>query len=375
MRKLMLLGVLTIATPAGAQVEGFGKAAVGGAGGDTCRVTTTASTGAGSLFACIDGQRGPRTIVFNIGGTFILPQGTHVSRSYLTIDGATAPAPGVTIKQTWARNGFGIEAQPKAPVHDVIVRGIRFEGFWPGSGDVSGGDDLFGLDAEDAEIYNVAVDHCTFISAADGTVDMTHSVRDVTVQWSLFYGNPYTMLIKYGTRQRISLHHNVWSKNGERNPQLKGDLRTVDFVNNVVHDWTLRLDPIHQDGYGTLFWAGGAPADPPGAPSGNVVNNAFVAVPPKMDSGLGVKVDPGAPPPRIWVSGNCASPELGVTSTADAPLPIPKAAAVTTWPATELRERLLPRVGAPHPTPEDLAVIDGVLAALARLATCHPAGP
>jgi hypothetical protein len=368
-----LLLCLMLARPAGAEVEGFGKAAVGGAGGDTCRVLTTATTGAGSFSACLQSQRGPRTIVFGVGGSFILPQGTHVSRSRLTIDGTTAPAPGVTIKQTWARNGFGIEAQRGSPVHDVIVRGIRFEGCWSGRGDEGGGDDLFGLDAEDAEIYNVAIDHCTFTNAADGTIDITHEVRDVTVQWSLFYGNPFTMLVKYGTRQRLSLHHNVWSKNAERNPQLKGDIRIVDFVNNVVHDWTLRLDPQHQDGYGTLFWAGGTASDPPGAPRGNVVNNAFVAVPPKMDPGLGVRVDAGASAPRLWLSGNCASPPLGVASTADAPAPVPPPAAVTTWPATELRERLLPAVGAPHRTPADQAVIDAVGAALARLATCHPA--
>jgi len=367
-----LLLCLMLARSAGAEVEGFGKAAVGGAGGDTCRVLTTATAGAGSLSACLQSQRGPRTIVFGVGGRFILPQGTHVSRSRLTIDGTTAPAPGVTIKQTWARNGFGIEAQPRAPVHDVIVRGIRFEGCWSGSGDESGGDDLFGLDGEDAEIYNVVIDHCTFTNAADGTVDITREVRDVTVQWSLFYGNPLTMLVKYGTRQRLSLHHNVWSKNSERNPQLKGDLRTVDFVNNVVHDWSLPSDPTHRDGYGTLFWAGGGPSDPPGSPSGNVVNNAFVAVPPKMEGALVVRVDPGAAPPRLWIAGNCASPRLGVASTTEAPLAVPKAAAVTTWPATELGPRLLPTVGAPHRTAADQAVIDGVAAALSRLATCRP---
>lgn len=360
------LGWLVAAAPATAAVEGFGKAAVGGAGGDTCRVRTTASTGAGSLAACLETQRGARTIVFGVGGTFVLPQGTRVFRSFLTLDGTTAPAPGVTIKQTWARNGFGIEPPRGAPIHDVIVRGIRFEGCWSGHGDDSGGDDLFGLDGEDAEIYNVAIDHCTFTNAADGTIDITQQVHDITVQWSLFYGNPLTMLVKYGRRQRISLHHNVWSKNGERNPQLKGDIEVVDFVNNVVHDWTLRMDAEHQDGYGTLVWAAAAGSDSPGAPSGNFVNNAFVARFPKSEPGLGVRMDPGAAAPRLWIAGNCASPGLSATSTLEAPVAIPPAAAVTTWPAHELKERLLPTVGAPHRTALDEAVIDAVLPALSN---------
>src|SRR5262249_56832988 len=69
MRKLMLLGVLTIATPAGAQVEGVGKAAVGGAGGGTCRGTTTASTRAGSLFPCLRRPPGPPPVGLHIRRT------------------------------------------------------------------------------------------------------------------------------------------------------------------------------------------------------------------------------------------------------------------------------------------------------------------
>ena len=34
----------------------------------------------------------------------------------------------------------------------------------------------------------------------------------------------------YQIRQRIGMHHNVYAKNGERNPQIRADVRDLDYV-------------------------------------------------------------------------------------------------------------------------------------------------
>ncbi|HEY5907572.1 MAG TPA: hypothetical protein VIZ31_05970, partial [Vicinamibacteria bacterium] len=46
----------------------------GGAGGDTCRVTSMAEAGPGTLHGCLSSQTGPRSIVFEVAGPLSLPE-------------------------------------------------------------------------------------------------------------------------------------------------------------------------------------------------------------------------------------------------------------------------------------------------------------
>src|SRR5262249_11597905 len=79
-------------------------------------------------------------------------------------------------------------------------------------------------------------------------------------------------------RQRVSIHHNVFTRNGERNPQVKGDMRTIEFVNNVVHENDLTTDGVGNtfSPYGTRIWSCGSGCDSPGNVIGNFVNNAYL---------------------------------------------------------------------------------------------------
>ena len=321
----------------------------GGAGGDTCRVTSLDDAGPGTLHECIRSQEGARTIVFDVAGILSLPDNTYV-RSNLTIDATADGGRDITIRmRADRRRALVLEG----PVTNVVIRGLRFEGESGAPDAVES--DLLALDGEDGLVSRVLVERCTFVGATDGALDITGNVSDAIVRWNLFYGNPLTMLIKYGTRERLSLHRNVFAENGERNPQIRGDVRTIDFVNNVVYDWRLT-----EDGYGTEIRN-----EPQASVDGNLVGNLFLARSPEDGPGLTIYNYPDASPGRLWFADNRCSPPCEVTSTVSAPLPVPLPA--NAWPASELGSRLLPGVGAPHQTARDSAVLERLLAALSAL--------
>ncbi|HXY39388.1 MAG TPA: hypothetical protein VEQ10_06940 [Vicinamibacteria bacterium] len=332
-------------------IEGFGYATLGGKGGSTCHVTSLAASGAGSLLDCVLEREGPRIVVFDVAGTVVPEDTLRINDPYLTIDGTTAPPPGITIRPP---NGGAKSALVVESTHDVIIRGLRLVGY------ATGGDgDLIGLDGTEGDaVYNVVVDHLALTQADDGALDITGNVHDITVSWCLLYGNILTSLIKYDTRQRFSIHHSVYAHNAERNPQVKGDMRTLDFRNNILHDWTLT-----REGYGLLLWSAPAGSDSPGVPSVNLVGNAFLAKAGSNDCGLVLKED--AAPVQRWLSDNMALPSpLCASSNLPAPLPIPGPAQVSTAPASSLASLLLPEVGVHPRTPAEQALLDEIAARL-----------
>ena len=87
----------------------------GGNGGRIIRVTTLAKDGPGSLKEAVE-AKGPRTVVFEVGGAIDLGRETlTISEPYLTIAGQTAPSPGITI----IRGGIDLKG------HDTIISHIR----------------------------------------------------------------------------------------------------------------------------------------------------------------------------------------------------------------------------------------------------------
>lgn len=337
--------------------EGFGVAATGGAGGSVCTVTTSAESGPGSLDSCLD-RRGNQTIQFAVSSATVAAT-TYLS-SNLTIDGCANGQNGITLLQPADRHrALVIEG----PASNFVFRCLRFQGTGKVAPNFLTEFDLLAMDGTEQPVSRVLVDRCTFVGASDGATDMVGDVTDVTVQRSLYYDSALTMLLKYGTRQRLSIHHNVFTRGTERNPQVRGDARDLVFVSNVVHDQIARRDPEGggtYSPYGTRFHNSSDPAEGIGDVKVIARSNAWLG----ENSQLEIQTDPGRSPAGIFLEGNLCNPGPCPRSPAAAPaFTVPAANAVTVTPTEQLKATLA-TVGSPNRTVLDQTRLDAVAAAL-----------
>ena len=346
-------------------IEGFGAVSVGGVGGDVCTVTTLDDSGEGSLRDCIDSRVGsgesvtPRVVEFAVGGTITLQSDITIDEPFLTIDGSTAPSPGITITKVNTEDGevkIAGRASGLHP-HDLIIRYLRFDGVWDGGEDHSQNSATITIDGENNPegVYRIVLDHLVCIRASDGSPDMWGNVRDVTLSWSMLHHSLHPTTISWSgagaTRERISLHHNVYAYNHERNPQVRGAVRQLDIVNSIVFEWKL-----FGGGYGLRLREldGVVPTDV------NIVGSFFAS---EELPDLGVVLEPSTYPGDVYMSGNLGTDE-GL-ATVDTPFDVPAEARVTTFEATALDTEMLPFVGLPVRTEEEQATLDAIAAAIA----------
>lgn len=255
--------------------EGFGRSTTGGAGKPVIRVTNLSdyipgidSPIPGSLREVLSRidldfpTPGNRCVVFDVAGTIELlpstrpspcvddPEGDYISGLILlygqniTIDGFTAPSPGITLKN-W---GFDLHG-PNRGVGDVIVRGIRIRDTVPGETDTEcAGADGFQI----VGVQNFVVDHVSIDNWADGSLDITEASSDGTIQWSIIGKGKLRLdmttspsMLLDSTR-RISVHHNAYVGASDRNPLanwkydpgVPDDNAVVDIRNNLVWGYT-----------------------------------------------------------------------------------------------------------------------------------------
>jgi pectate lyase len=274
-----------------AAVEGFGAASRGGAGQPECVVRSLADSGSGTLRECLSG--GNRHVTFAVAGTITLAKQLGVLGSFVTIDGFSAPSPGITLR------GWGLDIRN---VHDVIVRGLRIRDT---AGGYTGESSYDCLLVYGSGAYNIVVDHVSVHNCADGGIDISTGPQNVTVQWSIIstaklalWGSTSSSVT--AITDRISVHHSmlicgpeaIWA-GCDRAPLIRasGYPVTVDLRNNVFEGW-LRAN-------GTKIEA---------AAEVNVVGNAYI---PRRDSSFSqrqasIAVNPGT---RVYTAGNI---ELGV---------------------------------------------------------------
>ncbi|MEN8140619.1 MAG: hypothetical protein ABFR97_05275 [Thermodesulfobacteriota bacterium] len=223
--------------------EGFGANSIGGRGGTVIKVTNLNDSGSGSLRDAAR-RSGARTIVFDVSGVIMLRSELLITNPFLTIAGETSPG------------GILVAGHPTTiNTHDVIIRHMRFR---TGSSQPADpetldsfrilGDTIPG-GANDA--YNIIIDHCSFSWGIDENFAISYNAHDITVQWSNVSeglanaGHPKGqhskgLLVsgKFGGADNVSLHHNFFAHNLDRNPRAGGpDGGFTEIINNVSYNY------------------------------------------------------------------------------------------------------------------------------------------
>ncbi len=323
---------------------------------DEIHVTTLADAGPGSLREAL--SDGCRRIVFDVGGTITLQSDLNLPYSYVTIDGATAPDPGITIVQPGVI-GTTIEASGSiGPIRDVILTHLRMDGQ---AVDHANEGDIWGIDGEAAPVSNVILDHITAIGATDGVFDMWEDVSNVTVSWCLVADTVAALHLSTGdiavARDRVSFHHNVFAGNNERQIRIRHASTDIDYRNNVVYGWGW-----FEGGAAGLHIAYDAGET---NPSLNVVANAFVFVPGTAGAeNDAIVFERGPDEGNVFFADNLVPAGEGDDVSTGPELAVPKWASVTQYPVADLGTAVVPAVGTHYPTAAEVARLEGIAAAI-----------
>jgi len=226
--------------------EGFGASATGGRGGEIYHVRNLDDQGPGSLRDAV--SKGPRIVVFDVGGYVDLASALHVA-SDITIAGQTAPGEGICTKN------YTVSLDSS---HNVIIRFIRIrQGATPKQQKKC----AIGL----GKCHDVIVDHVSVEWGSWDCVGFTGS-NDVTMQYCLI--GEGIDLQRFGClcqSDNVTFSHNLWINNQSRNPKAKGK---VQYINNVVYNW------------GTNGYVGGHSE---GDHCADLINNYFIKGPSSGD--------------------------------------------------------------------------------------------
>ena len=235
----------------------------GGKGGRIVRVTTLAKDGPGSLAEAL-AAKGPRIIVFEVGGAIDLERSTlEISEPFVTIAGQTAPSPGITL----LRGGIDVLT------HDVKISHLRV---------VVGGDGLPRMHGWEADAFstrtahNLVIENNSFFWAIDENMSASgpRFTGDTVEEWQAGTSRNIVFRLNLaaegladsthpkGEHSKGSLIHdnatgivferNVWAHNVERSPLLKGGAEAL-MVNNLIYN------PQHRAVHYNLMdleWAG-----------------------------------------------------------------------------------------------------------------------
>jgi hypothetical protein len=235
------------ALPAFPGAQGWASKTPGGRGGKIVRVTTLATDGPGSLKAAI-AARGPRIVVFEVGGVIDLGRDVlRIEEPYLTIAGQTAPSPGITL----IRGGMELRT------HDVIIQHLRLRAGDVGERRGSGWDvDTF---STQGGAHDVIVDHCSTSWGIDENLSASgprftgKTVEDwrrgtshrITYSNNIIADGLARSTHPKGEHSKGSLIHdnvtgiliagNLYANNMERNPLFKGGVLGA-VINNLIYN-------------------------------------------------------------------------------------------------------------------------------------------
>lgn len=277
--------------------EGFGVTTPAGRGGTVLRVTNLNDSGPGSLRAAL-AATGPRTVIFEVGGTIALSADLDIREPFVTLAGQTAPSPGITLR------GAGL----RIFTNDVLVQHIRIR-----VGDAVSGPDPQIRDALQVlgpNAYNVVVDHISASWAIDEVVSTWYPLHDVTIRHSIIAeglheslhpeGPHSTGLLIGDASERVAVIGNLFAHNFDRNPQFKGGTSGI-VANNLVYDpgyRSIRISDAENSGPSLVSVVGNVLVTGP-----STINDYLVSV--------GSSLKPGS---QIYLNDNSAPTILRVSS-------------------------------------------------------------
>jgi len=215
--------------------EGAGKFTKGGRGGDVYHVTNLEDSGPGSFREGIESIKGPRTIVFDVGGTIRLKKNLEIiGKSNLTIAGQTAPGKGITLAD------WGLIVKDCS---HIVIRYLRSRLGDENKTEKVGTDSIMVNHSD-----HVILDHLSMSWGIDGNGDF-RGLKYATLQWLIFsealndsihYENmPHAMASSF--REPVgqaTLHHNIYATSRHRHPSTAGGASVFEFVNNLDYNWT-----------------------------------------------------------------------------------------------------------------------------------------
>jgi hypothetical protein len=342
----------TQAPPSGGIViYGFGAAAVGGQNSSVVyHVTNLNSSGAGSLK---NGIASNRTIVFDVAGT-INARHDIGNTSYLTIDGTTAPYPGITIS-TKEADGMSIGEGS----HHIIVKGLTF---YRCVND--------GLNVVD-NAHDVAITNCTAYGNGDGNIDLAAvDGQNITMQYCIIGSHDQSVnpsnkgtggtLV---TSRNVSLHHNLFNVKspveGERCPFVHCNYSPVgapnaDIRNNLVWNWG--RSNATGSGYGTGVGYNA---------TANIVNNYYKTISSlAVNDGITLNVDGTSS--RGYITGNVSGNGINYNSKSNSSeYTIPAQSRIPAQSACESASEILSKAGMTQRSggqrvPAEQAFINGI---------------
>ena len=174
-------------------------------------------------------------VLFAVAGTIQLKRPAEIP-SHTYVAGQSAPGDGVAIVGA----PLAIGRYRGLGVNDVVVRFLRYRGRAKKGADF--------VEITRPETRNVVLDHVSVSFFQDGAVDLTHGVKDVTLQWCHFgdaaesgtdepyHGEPHLVM---GGCDRLSMHHNLYTHCHSRVPGCYPDNpgMQIEFVGNVVYNF------------------------------------------------------------------------------------------------------------------------------------------
>ncbi len=207
------LAVLCLGSSQKTFAFGYGYGA-GATGGTTSYVVSNLNdSGAGSFRTGV--TTSGNDVTFAVSGTIVLKSEVGIA-SNVTIDGTTANI--TVVSNTVSMSGS----------HNIIIKNMRFrEGDVGSSGKCSLQGDPY---------YNVMIDHCSIEQGRWDCYEATGSSSNITVQYCIIGQgiDPQYFGALIDGANDISIHHNLWLDNNDRNPKLEGNSQ---YIDNVIYDW------------------------------------------------------------------------------------------------------------------------------------------